>query len=170
MGCKMTYEELQRKIADIEKIYKKRYLAAMQDWYSYRQRCANGNKVVVKSEPQQSEFKRLSLLAVDKVRQEYLMERFPVKVGDMIEVCFGRKSCSGHFYETTHYIRVESISVSGVEHPVLKFGGKWLRADGQPFYRQQKERLVSQNDIRRYGPNIKNLQPIINNEQDKDKD
>ena len=88
----------------------------------------------------------------------------------MIEVCFGRKSCSGHFYETTHYIRVESISVSGVEHPVLKFGGKWLRADGQPFYRQQKERLVSQNDIRRYGPNIKNLQPIINNEQDKDKD
>lgn len=167
----MTYEELQRKIADIEKVYKKRYLAAMQDWYSYRQRCANRNKVVVKPEPQQSEFKRLSLLAVDKVRKEYLMERFPVRVGDMIEVCFVRKSCSGHFYETTHYIRVESISVSGVEHPVLKFGGKWLRADGQPFYRQQKERLVSQNDIRRYGPNIKNLQPIkINNEQDKDKD
>ena len=81
MGCKMTYEELQRKIADIEKIYKKRYLAAMQDWYSYRQRCANGNKVVVKSEPQQSEFKRLSLLAVDKVRKEYLMERSPSRWG-----------------------------------------------------------------------------------------
>lgn len=165
----MTYEELQRKIADIEKVYKKRYLAEMQNWYSYQERCISRGKVAVKPSPEESEFKRLSLLAVDKVRKEYLMERFPVRVGDMVEVCFGRKSCSGHFYEVTHYIRVESISVSGVEHPVLKFGGKWLRADGQPFYRQQKERLVSQNDIRRYGPNIKNLQPITNNEQDKDK-
>ena len=165
----MTYEELQRKIADIEKVYKKRYLAEMQNWYSYQERCISRGKVAVKPSPEESEFKRLSLLAVDKVRKEYLMERFPVRVGDMVEVCFGRKSCSGHFYEVTYYIRVESISVSGVEHPVLKFGGKWLRADGQPFYRQQKERLVSQNDIRRYGPNIKNLKPIINNEQDKDK-
>lgn len=155
----MTYEELQQKIADIEKVYKKRYLAEMQNWYSYQQRCVSQGKVIVKPAPQKSEYKRLALLAVDKARKEYLMERFPVRVGDMIEVCFGRKSCSGHFYETTHYIRVESISVSGVEHPVLKFGGKWLRADGQPFYRQQNK-LVSQNDIRRYGPNIKNLKQI----------
>lgn len=164
----MTHEELQQKIADIEKVYKKRYLAAMQDWYSYRQRCANKNKVVVKPEPQQSEFKRLALLAVDWVHKEYLMERFPVRIGDMIEVCFGRKSCSGHFYETTHYIRVEKITISGVNNPILKFGGKWFRADGGPFYKQPKERLVSQNDIRRYGPNIKNLKPIKKDEETED--
>jgi hypothetical protein len=51
---------------------------------------------------------------------------------------------------------------------VLKFGGKWLRADGQPYYRQQKEKLVSQNDIRRYGPNIKNLKPIKKDEETED--
>jgi hypothetical protein len=163
----MTREELNKKIKEIEKVYDKRYLAAMRDWYAYRQGCRGKNKVVVKPAPEESEFKRLALLAVDHARKEYLMERFPVRVGDMVEVCFGRKSCSGHFYETTHYIRVESISVSGVEHPVLKFGGKWFRADGQPFYRQQKK-LVSQNDIRRYGPNIKNLKPIINNEESED--
>ena len=164
----MTREELQRKIADIEKVYKKRYLAAMQNWYSYQEGCISHGKVVVKPAPEESEYKRLALLAVDKARKEYLMESFPVRVGDMIEVCFGRKSYSGHFYETTHYIRVENISVGGVEHPVLKFGGKWLRADGQPYYRQQKEKLVSQNDIRRYGPNIKNLKPIKKDEETED--
>lgn len=164
----MTREELNQKIADIEKVYKKRYLANMQNWYSYQQRCVSQGKVVVKPAPQKSEFKRLSLLAVDKVRKEYLMERFPVRVGDMVEVCFGRKSCSGHFYESTSYIRVEKITISGVNHPILKFGGKWFRADGQPYYRQQKERLVSQNDIRRYGPNIKNLKPIKKYEETED--
>jgi hypothetical protein len=163
----MTYEELQAKIKDIEKVYKKRYLAEMQNWYNYQERCISRGKVVVKPAPEKSEFRRLAFLAIDKAHKEYLMERFPVRVGDMIEVCFGRKSCSGHFYETTHYIRVEEITVEGIQRPVLKFGGKWFRADGQPFYRQQKK-LVSQNDIRRYGPNIKNLKPIINNEESED--
>lgn len=164
----MTREELQRKIADIETVYKKRYLAAMQNWYSYQEGCVSRGKVVVKPAPEESEFKRLALLAVDNARKEYLMERFPVRVGDMIEVCFGRKSCSGHFYESTNYIRVEKITISGVNHPILKFGGKWFRADGQPYYKQPKERLVSQNDIRRYGPNIKNLKPIKKDEETED--
>ena len=161
----MTREELQRKIADIEKVYEKRYYSAMQDWYAYKQRCADKGKVVVKPEPTMSEFKRLALLAVDKARKEYLMESFPVRIGDMVEVSQRRKSqYTGKFYTWVQYLRVEKISVSGVEHPTLKFGGKWFKHDGKPFTKQPEWKLASQNDIFRYGPNIKQLKPISNEE------
>lgn len=165
----MTLEELKKKIADIEKIYEKRYYSAMQDWYAYKEQCASGGKVVVIPEPSKSEFKRLSLLSVERARKDYLMESFPVRVGDMVEVVQHSRTYRGDIKTFRYYLRVQHISVAGVNDPVLKFGGKWFRVDGQPYIKQPVHKLISQKEIKAYGPNIKNLKPIKPNEETKDK-
>lgn len=161
----MTREELQRKIADIEKVYKKRYLAEMQNWYKYQERCISQGKVVVKPAPQESEFVRLAYLAVNKVRKDYLMEKFPVRIGDMVEVVSKGRKRNGMLHETIQYLRVKEILVYGVDNPVLQFAGKWFKYNGQEYFKQPENKRASQNDIRRYGPNIKNLKPIKKDEE-----
>jgi hypothetical protein len=164
----MEYEELQAKIADIEKVYKKRYLAEMQNWYKYQERCISLGKVVVKPAPEESEFKRLAFLAVNKARKDYLMKHFPVRVGDMVEVVSKGRKRNGLLHEAIQYLRVKEIFVHGVDNPILKFAGKWFKRDGKEYFKQPENKRASQNDIRRYGPNIKNLKPIINNEESED--
>ena len=158
----MTRQELEDRIAEITHLYQERYNSAMAQWYYEQIRCSRHKKVVISPQPQKSHYMRLAQMSIDKTRKEYLMQSFPVRIGDMVEVIFGEHKVGAR------YLRVQRIEVGGVQNLTLKFTGKWFKNNGEEYIKQPNW-WASQNSISRYGPNIKNLQPIINNEQDKDK-
>ena len=119
----MTYEELQQKIADVESMIDVRFSGAMEAYHTYYMDCINNKKVVVKPQPERSQFEHQAMKSIDRLKKEFAMQNSPADVGDVIK--------------TEKYImRVERIEAAAFEYPTLQFYGKYLKQNGEPFARQ----------------------------------
>ena len=60
----MTYEELQQKIADVENMIDVRFAGAMEAYHTYYMECIKNKKVVVKPEPERSQFEHQAMKSI----------------------------------------------------------------------------------------------------------
>ena len=119
----MTYDELQQKIADVERMIDVRFAGAMEAYHTYYKNCINNKKVVVKPQPERSQFEHQAMKSIDRLKKDFAMQNSPADVGDVIK--------------TEKYImRVERIEAAAFEYPTLQFYGKYLKQNGEPFARQ----------------------------------
>lgn len=129
----MSYEELQKKIADVESMIDVRYAGAVKAYHQYVEECLEAKKVVVKPEPLRSQFEHQAMKSIDRLKKEFAMQNSPADVGDVIK--------------TERYImRVERIEAASFEYPTLKFYGTYLKRNGEPFT-HQITRPILQTDV-----------------------
>jgi hypothetical protein len=143
----MTYEELQEKIADVEDLINDKYKAAEKAYWMYCRECVEQGKVIVKPEPQRSQFERQALISIDRLKKEYAMQDSPADVGDIIE-SERRVLVKGNMRETRYLMKVERIEVAAFEKPTLAFYGTYLNQKLEPRV-QQILRPILQPDITR---------------------
>ena len=141
----MTYEELQEKIADVESLINDKYKAAMKAYRMYCCECEEQGKVIVKPQPQRSQFERQAQISIDRLKKEYAMQDSPAGIGDIIE-SERRVMVKGHMHEVRHLMKVERIEVAAFEKPTLAFYGTYLNQKLEPRA-QQIFRPILQPDI-----------------------
>lgn len=143
----MTYEELQEKIADVEGLINDKYKAAEKAYRMYCCECEEQGNVIVKPEPQRSQFERQALISIDRLKKEYAMQDSPADVGDIIE-SERRVLVKGNMRERRYLMKVERIDVAAFEKPTLAFYGTYLNQKLEPRV-QQIFRPILQPDITR---------------------
>lgn len=129
----MTYNELQQKIADVESLIDERYKAAIKAYHQYVEECLDANKVVVKPQPQRSQFEHQAIKSIDRLKKEFAMQNSPADVGDVIRT-------------EKYTMRVERIEAAAFEYPTLQFYGTYLKRNGEPLA-CQIHRPILQNDV-----------------------
>lgn len=144
----MTKQELQEKIADVESMIEDRYQAAMRAYLQYRCECIKQKKVVMKSEPQRSQFENHAAVSIDRLKKEYAMQFTPADVGDVIESEQRSISRTGKVSEKRYLMRIERIEVAAFEDPTLAFYGTYLKTDLTPMEKQSFKPIL-QPDVTR---------------------
>ena len=143
----MTYKELHEKIADVEDLINDKYKAALKAYRMYCCECEEQGKVIVKPQPQRSQFERQALISIDRLKKEYAMQDSPADVGDIIE-SVRHVLVKGNMRETRYLMKVERIEVAAFEKPTLAFYGTYLNQNLEPRV-QQIFRPILQPDITR---------------------
>ena len=119
----MTYDELLQKIADVESLIDVRYKEAMKSYHKYWCECIDKKKVVVKQEPQRSQFEWQALITIDRLKKDFALQESPADIGDVIKT-------------EKYMMRVERIEAAAFEYPTLQFYGKYIKKNGEPYARQ----------------------------------
>jgi hypothetical protein len=119
----MTCEELQQKISDVEAMVDMRYREAVKAYHKYVEDCLDNGKVIVKTEPQRSQFFHLASKSIDRLKLDFAMQESPADVGDIIE-------------SDLYLMRVERIEVTSSDYPKLLYYGKYLKRNLEPRDRQ----------------------------------
>ena len=132
----MTYEELQKKIADIESLINEKYRAAMKAYLNYCNECDEHGKVIVKQQPLKSQFERQAIISIDRIKKEYAMQNSPAGIGDIVESEKRTVLKDGHIREQRYLMKIERIEVAAFEEPTLAFYGTYLNRDLKPRFQQ----------------------------------